>query len=460
MVSLQDIRHCFEGMVPSVLSTCNREGLPNISYISNVHYVDSQHVALTFQFFNKTHQNISENPHARINLIDPHTANEYSVHLLYRRTESDGPLFEEMKAKLANIAELSGMQNVFKLMGADVYQVISIVPLALHSPVPAHDSNSAMFKLKNLYAELNKVNELASLTELLLKRLHQQFGYEYSMLLLADDNQEFLYTLDSLGYPASGVGSEVPFGVGTIGICAKFQIPLRIVHTTTDYNYIKAMDKYHCQQQMTRLEQNIAFPGLPQPRSQMAIPMVFSQRLLGVLYLESECDLRFSFQDEDLLSAIAAYLGQKFVLIQALEQQKFHIGDIVQPGSDQTAGAGEVMHNSAADNEIMTIRFAPHDGSIFLDQDYLIKGVAGKILWRLLELSRQQKRHSFSNRELRLDKHLQLPEVGDNLEARLVLLKRRLLEKTEVIRILPLRRGVFELKLLTKVELEILDSQD
>jgi hypothetical protein len=53
-LSLEDIRSCLEGVIPSVLATCARDGTPNVTYVSQVHFIDRTHVALSFQFFNKT----------------------------------------------------------------------------------------------------------------------------------------------------------------------------------------------------------------------------------------------------------------------------------------------------------------------------------------------------------------------------------------------------------------------
>jgi hypothetical protein len=92
-----------------------------------------------------------------------------------------------------------------------------------------------------------------------------------------------------------------------------------------------------------------------------------------------------------------------------------------------------------------TIKHYQSDDSVFVDDEYLIKGIAGRILWKLLRIYDSEQRVQFTNREIRLDGGLQLPDVKDNLEARLILLRRRLGDKSEVLRLVPEGRGRFRL---------------
>ncbi|MEK9618349.1 MAG: pyridoxamine 5'-phosphate oxidase family protein [Deltaproteobacteria bacterium] len=115
-----------QGLIPACVTTCSAAGEPNTTVISQVWYVDEDHVALSHQFFNKTRRNIAENPHAVVMILSPENGATFDLSITYARTETEGPLFDEMDMKLEAIASMTGMSGIFKLLGADIYKVDSI----------------------------------------------------------------------------------------------------------------------------------------------------------------------------------------------------------------------------------------------------------------------------------------------------------------------------------------------
>jgi adenylate cyclase len=84
----------------------------------------------------------------------------------------------------------------------------------------------------------------------------------------------------------------------------------------------------------------------------------------------------------------------------------------------------------------------------------LIKGVAGRILWKLLKIQTATGRTDFSNKEIRLDGSLNLPDFKDNLESRLILLRRRLEEHCDFLILSRVGRGQIRLDVRRRLTLE------
>jgi adenylate cyclase len=440
-IALHEIRACFEGAIPAVVATCGADGVPNVAYISQVFYVDERHVALSFQFFNKTRQNILANPCATALLLHPATAQFYRLHLRYLRTETEGPLFEGMKAQLAGIASHSGMQDVFRLLGSDVYEVVEIeVPAsqALAAPTPRAGWLGAVRRASE---QLVRCASLDDALKAVLTTLSDSLGVPHAMVLMLDGASQRLYTVASSGYATSGVGSEVRMGQGVIGVAARERTPVRIGHLTNAALYSQAMrSSFEAQIPDFDPVTDIPYPGLEAPHSQLAVPVQSARGLLGVLFVESARDLQFSYEDEDALVAIAGQLGATIELLQAT--------------ADSADTAAPPLEPPVAVGVPLKLRHFGSNDSVFLQDAYLIKGVAGAILWKLLRDHQQSGRVEFSNRELRLDLAHKLPDVADNLEARLLLLQRRLAEQGGPIRIEKTGRGRFRLVLGQPVELE------
>lgn len=85
-VKLSDIRRMFEGVVPAALCTICEDGAPHICFVSQVEYLDDQHVALSYQFLNRSRRNVLATRRAALSVCDPYTAASITLQLEYRRT--------------------------------------------------------------------------------------------------------------------------------------------------------------------------------------------------------------------------------------------------------------------------------------------------------------------------------------------------------------------------------------
>jgi len=439
-LTLDALHDCFEGTVPATLATVDQSGVPNVSFISQVHYVDPGRVALSYQFFNKTRRNILSTRSAAVEVVDPLTMACYRLDLDFETTESDGPVFEAMKARLAGIASHTGMAAVFRLMGADIFRVRTIhctVAPRFARPPPTVPLLPA---LRRALREMARALTLGDLYDRTLDAIARHLGMTNLMILVPDETRGALDAVATWGYQSSGIGAEVRIGDGVIGVAAREKVAVRIGHMSTDYLYGRAVsDRLQAEAGPSGAEnQGVAFPGLPRPESQIALPVVWQGRLTGVLFAESPLPLRFLHEEEDVLTCIASALASHAAALGADED----VAEASAPtGTDRTGKALNVRHFAA-------------DDSVFAGGDYIIKGVAGAILWKLLRAYVSTGCCEFSNRELRLSPELRLPTHSENLEARLVLLERRLREKALPIQIEKAGRGRLRLVVQAIVTLQ------
>jgi hypothetical protein len=189
------------------------------------------------------------------------------------------------------------------------------------------------------------------------------------------------------------------------------------------------------------LKCEIPLPGLKEPRSQLAVPLRTRGRVFGALLVESTHDQHFGYDDEDALMLLCGQFAVAMTLMQPQEQQE--------PAEPKSTPAA-----SPAGAPVRLRRYM-RDNSVFLDDAYLIRGVAGAILWKLIDEFQRGGRCEYTNRELRLAPELRLPDVQDNLEVRLLLLQRRLAEQQAPIQLEKAGRGRIRLVIRRPVLLEI-----
>jgi hypothetical protein len=236
----------------------------------------------------------------------------------------------------------------------------------------------------------------------------------------------------------------VPVGEGIIGMAAARCTPIRLGNLRQMSKYARTVRRSYEQKGEIEPGREVPVPGLAGAQSRVAVPAMALGQLVGVLAVDSLEEVAFGPEDEALLTVVASLVGN------AIEIERVREGVAeASPGRAPSARA-----RSPEGCRSTRVRYFAVDGSTFLDGDYLIKGVAGRLLWSLLRQHEEEGRVEFSNREVRLDPSLELPEFRDNFENRLVLLKRRLEERQAPIRIDKTGRGRFRVTVDTALVLE------
>lgn len=159
-----------------------------------------------------------------------------------------------------------------------------------------NESKRKIELIRTVTFEINKVLNLTDKLNNILTLLHEHFFINYSMILLLDTQQENLVVQSSYGYEQNNYGFTIPMGTGIIGLAAQKKLPINITGIRRKRDYLSATN-------IKKAE--TTGPGLPDPESQIAIPLVANNELVAVLLAESYNVSVFSKDDEAFLITLS-----------------------------------------------------------------------------------------------------------------------------------------------------------
>ncbi|WP_353474333.1 GAF domain-containing protein [Salipiger sp. H15] len=439
---LADLSACFEGVIPSIIATAAADGTPNISYLSHVLRVDDDHVAISNQFFAKTAANVRANTQVTLILVDGTTGEQYLLDIGFQRSVESGALFERIAGQLKASSAQVGMSEVMRLRSADIFRVHAIekVPSPVECrPAPRRDPVD-LAALAEAVAGIEMQAAADGIIDSLLAGVRQVLGHEQALVLIRDGASGALVTTGSMGYARSGLGSEAPGGAGLIGEAAASGRAIKVSDMSRVRRFGEAITLEAEADASENATRSVAFPQLPSAMSQIAVPMMSRGVLTGVLFVESPERLAFREEDEAALRILAA---QAATALRASEQE----AAAAEPGRLRPRPL------PAPGRQVRVLHHG-YDDSVFVDGVYIVKGVAGMLLRMMLDWHLNEGRSEFTNRELRLAAGSRMPEIKDNLETRLLLLRRRLEEKQAPVRVLRVERGRLRLDIDGALSLE------
>lgn len=118
--------------------------------------------------------------------------------------------------------------------------------------------------------------------------LQVTLGGDRVAILLADREFKSLTVEAAVGYSAEMIGRRIPVGSGISGWSASHRRPLRVDNVGVDSRYIEAS---------------------PNTRSELAVPLIYRNEVLGVLNVESEQAAAYTEDDEEMLGTLAGSLA-------------------------------------------------------------------------------------------------------------------------------------------------------
>ena len=178
--------------------------------------------------------------------------------------------------------------------------------------------------IERVASQISKTLNLDAIAKTMLISMEEYFDFKHSMILLLDGSESVLKVIATHGYEEEGIGAEVKIGVGVIGMVAKKKKLMRMANLGAQKQYMQAIKQQIQPSEETAVVDVTSLPGLKNAESQVAIPMLMEDELIGVFSVESDQVNIFDKSDELIIKILAnqtANALQNAKLYQ-LEQQR------------------------------------------------------------------------------------------------------------------------------------------
>lgn len=173
--------------------------------------------------------------------------------------------------------------------------------------------NSEITIIQSISNEIINSLDLEKIFERTMELLDKVFHFRHSMILLKQDSNDILEVAAIRGYEEVGIGATVPFGTGIIGMVGKKEKIMRMSGINARMKYIKAVKPD---------VDTVPLPMLPNVDSQLAIPLLANQRLIGVYSVESTQIHAFKAVDELILTLVGNQIATAIDNASAYQTQK------------------------------------------------------------------------------------------------------------------------------------------
>ena len=199
-------------------------------------------------------------------------------------------------------------------------------------------------------------------------------GFRHSMILVASGDESVLTVAASRGYDGGRTGAEIPLGQGVLGVAARRRRIVRMGNVATQRAYLTGVRARTQAAGQATLEPVVEMPGLADAQSQLAIPLIVKDRLVGVLGVESATANAFDELDEMLLSIVGNQVAT------GIDNARMHLNAIERSRQLDAANAELSRLNETLE---ASVQARTAELSAALDQVRREKGLSETLLRRM-----------------------------------------------------------------------------
>ncbi|MGG3467031.1 LuxR C-terminal-related transcriptional regulator [Neobacillus pocheonensis] len=271
----EEMHPALMGIVPATLITSSKQGIPNITNISRVWFVDQEHVAVANHMLNKSIHNLRENGHAFIRTMDTTTFSTWELELEYIGPSTTEKIFAEMQKQYEVLSMILETEMPITIHNAEIFHVLSARI--------CEEENSHLLSKPDLFNPI-------------LEQLERKFGWNTSAVWVMEELDPQLQLATLRGFAEE---SETKVLKRVAQWSVEQEKPIRINNIRSQYQY--ALTTFLHQQKETFTFED--FRSLN--HNYIAIPIKGEAgNIIAVICSQSNDSLKFSFfKDETLLAA-------------------------------------------------------------------------------------------------------------------------------------------------------------
>ena len=180
-------------------------------------------------------------------------------------------------------------------------------------PPQAHEDPSELARktaefqiLQRVSADINSTLDLDEICDVALRTMDELFEFHHANILLLEPDGQTLKVVASRGYENQATGGRVQIGTGVIGVVAQKRKMLRVNNLGQQRAYAAAQRRETMKSGLqANVGETVPVPGLANAESQIAIPLLIRDELIGVFSIESPVPRSFGEHEMDLVSIVA-----------------------------------------------------------------------------------------------------------------------------------------------------------